>query len=214
MATIGLKMLYTGLKDDAGNVITGDDGLSDTGVFEIDTNKENGNLGTKTANISNISGNVTKISGNNQVVDVSKAAGAPTVAIDSNMINPTAKEKMLGRVKNEAGLWVDGDKPVETGLIIESQSPIYRNSVFFCFGRGVMTQSSQNVQTNTDTAETREDDNLTFTAIAYEPFNSQALGIAYESDKDFDKQKMFDMVFPNNTYDAKTGKAKANTTGK
>lgn len=205
MAAIGLKMVYVGLKDANGNVITGDAGLSDTGIFEIDTNKANRNLGTKTANISNLTGNVTKISGNNQTVDVAVPDGAPTIAIDANFINPEKKEKMLGHVQLDDGGWVSGDKPVETGVILESQSPITLTSAFFCFGRGIMTQTAQNIQTNTDTAETREDDNLTYTAIAYEKFNNKCVAYYDAADKAFDKQQMMDRVFPGNLYDAKTG---------
>ncbi|MBJ7525556.1 phage tail protein, partial [Lactobacillus sp. CRM56-2] len=52
MATLGLNMLYTGIKaDDGSTVIDADKGLAAAGVYPIDTSKANGNLGTKTANI-------------------------------------------------------------------------------------------------------------------------------------------------------------------
>lgn len=213
MAAIGLKMLYVGIKNEDGSVATGDAGLSESGVFPIDTNKKNMNLGSRTANITGLSGTATKIMGNNEVVDVSKVKGAPSVAIDSNFINPTAKQKMLGRVQKDDGGWVDGDKQVETGLIVESQSPVSMKSVYFAFGRGIMTEASQNVQTNTDTAETREDDNLTYTALSYDGFDGNAFATYYGDGADFDPQKMFDTVFPNNTWDAKNGKPKAAASG-
>lgn len=209
MATIGLKMIYTGLKADDGTVLKGEDGLSESGVFPIDTIKKNMNLGSKTANITGLAGATTKIMGNNQPVDVSKAQASPSVAIDSNYINPVAKQKMLGRAQGEDGGWSDTDKPVEVGLIIESQSPITLKSVFFAFGRGIMTEASQNIQTNTDTTETREDDNLTYTALGYPGFDGKAFRYYDSNDTKFDAQKMFDTVFPGNDWDAKNGKAKS-----
>ena len=57
MATLGLNMLYTGIKaDDGSTVIDADKGLSAAGVYPVDTSKANGNLGTKTANITGLSG--------------------------------------------------------------------------------------------------------------------------------------------------------------
>lgn len=212
MANIGLKMVYVGLKNDDGTVKTGEDGLSESGVFAIDTNKANKNLGTKSANITNLAGTTTKIWGNNVPVDVSTSKASPSVAIDSNFINPVAKEKMLGRHKTEDGVWIDSDKKVEVGLIIESQSPISLESVFYAFGRGIMTQASQNVQTNNEN-ETREDDTLTYTALTYDKFNNNAVAFDYEGEDGFDKQKLFDLVFPGNKYDASTGKTKTTDSG-
>lgn len=206
MALIGLKMLYTGKKNDDGTtVVDADKGLSTTGVFAIDTDKSKGNLGTKTANITGLSGTPTKIDGNNATVDVSNPPASPSVAIDSNLINYVAKEKMLGRVTDGKGGYVDGDVLPECGLIIESQRPITLESVFYCFGRGTFNETGQNVQTNTSTAETREDDNLTFTALDYNKFvddkgNTKPFKVFYSGAAGFDKKAMFDEVFPGQTF--------------
>lgn len=201
MAAIGLKMLYAGLKAaDGSAVLDVDQGLSATGVYALDTDKSKGNLGTKSANITGLSGTPTKISGNNEVVDVSNPPSAPSVAVDSNLINYLVKEKILGRVSNGKGGYIDADKPVECGLIIESQSPITYKSIYYCFGRGVFNETAQNIETNTDTAETREDDNLTFTALNYAPFSGKPYAVFHEDDPKFDKKAMFDEVFPGQTY--------------
>lgn len=207
MANIGLTNIYVGLKNQDQTTIVGADGLSETGVFAIDTDSSNGNLGSRSANITGLSGTVSKVMGNNVPVAVSHAKGAPSVAIDSNAIQTEAKNKMLGRVKQGGG-WVDGTGTTYSGMIIESMSPTTFKPVYYAFGFGVMTESSQNVQTNTDTAETREDDNLTFTALNYDKFNKNPYKVYDSSDKDFKLQDMFDEVFPNNTYDAETGEAK------
>ncbi|MEJ1316702.1 phage tail protein [Lactiplantibacillus paraplantarum] len=201
MATLGLNMLYTGIKaDDGSTVIDADKGLAAAGVYPIDTSKANGNLGTKTANISGLSGTVSKITGNNEVVDVSNPPSAPSVAIDANEINFIVKQKLLGRVSDGKGGYIDSDTPVEAGLIIESRSPVTRTAVYFCFGRGIFNEAGQNIQTNTDTAETRDDDNLTFTALNYDKFSGQPYKVYTESDPKFDKQAMFDAVFPGQTF--------------
>ncbi|MFT8725391.1 phage tail protein [Liquorilactobacillus nagelii] len=201
MATIGLRMLYSGIKNDDGSVAADAvKGLDASGVFQIDTNKAKGNLGTKTANITGISGTPTKIDGNNETVDVSNPPSAPSVAIDSNLINYLAKEKMLGRVSNGIGGYIDGDTVPECGLIVEAQIPVTLKSVFFCFGRGTFNEASHNVQTNTSTAETRDDDNLTYTALTYDKFNGKPLATFYEDDPDFSKKAMFDLVFPGQTF--------------
>ena len=97
---------------------------------------------------------------------------------------------------------------------IESQSPITLKSAYFAFGRGTMAEASHNIQTNTDTAETREDDNLTYTALSYDGFEGKAYKFYDSNDSKFDVQKMFDCVFPGNTLDAKTMKPKTTQTGK
>ena len=201
MANIGLKMAYVGLKNEDGTTIAdATKGLSATGIFPIDTNKNHLNLGLQTANISALSGTPTKINGNNEVVDISNPPSSPTVAITANLINPEVKQKILGRVKLSNGVWVDGNKPVYAGLILVSQSPITLEDVYYSFGMGVFTETTQNIQTNTDTAETRESDTLTFTSMGYVGFNGKNYGFARAGQDSFDKQKLFDTVIPNQTF--------------
>ncbi|WP_242363443.1 phage tail protein [Limosilactobacillus antri] len=197
MASIGLKMVYVGIKDaDGKTIVDATKGLSDKGVYPIDTNKDHQNLGTKTANITALSGNPVKITGNNEVVDVTNPPSSPQVAFDMNAINPAVREKLLGRVSNGIGGYTDGDKPADCGVIIESQQPVTMTSVFFCFGRGNFNETTHNIGTDTDTAETRDDDTLTFTSLGYDGFGGKPFAIFYESDPKFDKQKMMDLVFP------------------
>ena len=201
MANIGLKMLYVAVKNEDGTtIVDATKGLSENGVYAIDTNKSHMNLGAQTANISNLSGTPTKINGNNEVVDISNPPSSPTVAITANLINPEVKQKLLGRKQLSSGIWVDSDTPTYGGLIIVSQSPITLEDVYYSFGLGVFTESTQNVQTNTDTAETRESDTLTFTSMGYSGFGGKNYGFARAGQDSFDKQKLFDTVFPNQTF--------------
>lgn len=205
MAVVGLRTIYTALKDPSGKTLMGKDGLSDNGVFEIDTVKGNGNLGSRTANISSMSGTTTKVSGNNQVVDVEVGDAAPTVAIDSNAINHTVLQKLLGKEQSASGAWIPKDGVTEGALIIETQDRVTLKRVWYAFGRGIFTQASQNIQTNTDTAKTPEDDNITFTAEGYKPWKDKAYAVYYEDDEDTDIKKVFQEVFTGSTYDPETG---------
>lgn len=197
MATIGLWGIYTGIRGNDGNVVCDSKkGLSDEGVYFVSTDKNAGNLGSKTANITGLAATPTKIDGNNQVVDVTNPPSSPSVAWTANEINYLVKQKILGRESNGKGGYVDTDNTVECPLIIVSQSTISRKKVFFCFGRGVFNEASHNVQTNTSTAETRDDDNLTYTALTYDKFGGKPYAVFYEDDPQFDEKAMFDMVFP------------------
>ena len=201
MANIGLKTLYVALKNEDGTtIVDATKGLSEAGVYEIDTNKSHLNLGAQTANISALSGTPTKINGNNEVVDISNPPSSPTVAITANLINPEVKQKLLGRQQLSSGIWVDSDKPTYAGLMIVSQSPATLEDVYYSFGMGVFTETTQNVQTNTDTAETRESDTLTFTSMGFSYFNGKNYGFARAGQSGFDKQKFFDTVFPGQTF--------------
>ena len=208
MANIGLRMLYVGIKNEDGTVVTdATKGVSTSGVYAIGTNKEDMNLGAQTANISALSGNPVKISGNNEVVDVTNPPSSPSVAITANLINPEVKQKILGRTQLDSGIWVDQDKPVYAGLIIETQSPITLEPVYYSFGMGIFTETTQNVQTNTDTAETRESDTLTFTSMNYDKFNGKNFAFARTNGENFDIKKLFDTVFPGQTLVTATGTA-------
>ena len=199
MASLGLQMVYFALRDlSTGKIKVGPDGLSDSGVFAIDTDKSKGNLGTKQANITNLSGSNTKINGNDRVVDVSKGQAAPSIAIDSNAINHEVKEKILGH-KKVNGYWVPTDENVEVACVVVTREPVDRKELYMGFGRGICTESSMDVQTNTDTAETRSDDQITFEALSYDGFEGKPYVRAYASDTDFDKKKFFDAVMPGQT---------------
>lgn len=199
MATTGLNTIYLGLKELGGdNVIAdADKGLSETGVYEIDTSKKNGNLGVKSANITDLAGNLTQVWGNNVLVDFSRPDAAPKVAIDANAINNTVKQKILGRVSDGKGGWADGDETVEVGLIAVTENPITHKKFYCCFGRGIMTEGGNNLQTNTNSAEQRADDSLSYSALGYSRFNNgKAYKVFDASEEGFDEKNVFDEVFP------------------
>ena len=192
MAIVGLKMVTLALVDPkTQQIIKDDQGLSKTGIVEVGAEM----LGTKTANISNMEGQATKISGNNAVQDVLIAPGSPTVALDFNNLDFEVKQKLLGFVSDSKGGYVmQGDKP-HVALLIESETLDRKNSIYFGFANGIMQENAQNIATDTDTAQTRNDDNMTYNALAAKNFNGEPLKKYYSGAKGFEKNNMLKEVF-------------------
>lgn len=192
MAIVGLKMVRLALVDSkTQKLLKGADGLSTDGVIEVDSSM----LGTRTANISNLEGQATKVPGNNQTQDVMVAPGSPTVAFDFNNLDFDIKQKLLGfRPDGKGGYAMDGEKP-HTAVLIESETLDRKHSVFFGFANGIMQESAQNVATDTDTAQTRHDDNMTFNALSAISFNGEPFKKYFSGASTFDKTNMYKEVF-------------------
>ena len=192
MAIVGLKMVTLALVNPkTQQIITGEQGLSTNGILEVGSDM----LGTKTANISNMEGQATKISGNNAVQDVLIAPGSPTVALDFNNLDFEVKQKLLGFVSDSKGGYVmKGDKP-HVALLIETETLDRKNSIYFGFANGIMQENAQNIATDTDTAQTRNDDNMTYNALAAKNFNGEPLKKYYSGAKGFEKNAMLQEVF-------------------
>lgn len=192
MAIVGLKMVTLALVDPkTQQIIKADQGLSANGILEVDSSM----LGTKTANISNMEGQATKISGNNAVQDVLIAPGSPTVALDFNNLDFEVKQKLLGfKSDTKGGYVMQGDKP-HVALLIETETLDRKNSIYFGFANGIMQENAQNIATDTDTAQTRNDDNMTYNALAAKNFNGEPLKKYYSGASGFEKNAMLKEVF-------------------
>ena len=192
MAIVGLKMVRLALVDaKTQNLITGAQGLSETGVIEVGSDM----LGTKTANISNMEGQATKISGNNGVQDVLIAPGSPTVALDFNNLDFEVKQKLLGfKSDGKGGYVMQSDKP-HVALLIETETLDRKKSIYFGFANGIMQENAQNIATDTDTAQTRNDDNMTYNALSAKAFGGEPLKKYYSGATSFDEVTMLKEVF-------------------
>ena len=192
MAIVGLKMVTLALVDaKTQNLITGAQGLSETGVIEVDSSM----LGTKTANISNMEGQATKISGNNAVQDVLIAPGSPTVALDFNNLDFEVKQKLLGfKSDSKGGYVMQVDKP-HVAMLIETETLDRKNSIYFGFANGIMQENAQNIATDTDTAQTRNDDNMTYNALSAKAFGGEPLKKYYSGADGFQEANMLKEVF-------------------
>ena len=192
MAIVGLKMVTLALVDPkTQQIITGEQGLSTNGILEVDSSM----LGTKTANISNMEGQATKISGNNAVQDVLIAPGSPTVALDFNNLDFEIKQKLLGfKSDTKGGYVMQGDKP-HVAMLIETETLDRKNSIYFGFANGIMQENAQNIATDTDTAQTRNDDNMTYNALSAKAFGGEPLKKYYSGASGFQKDDMLKEVF-------------------
>ena len=192
MAIVGLKMVRLALVEaKTQNLITGAQGLSEKGVIEVGSDM----LGTKTANISNMEGQASKIPGNNVVQDVLIAPGSPTVALDFNNLDFEIKQKLLGfKSDGKGGYVMQGDKP-HVAMLIESETLDRAKSVYFGFANGIMQENAQNIATDTDTAQTRNDDNMTYNALSAKAFNGEPLKKYYSGADGFQEANMLKEVF-------------------
>ena len=192
MAIVGLKMVTLALVDPkTQQLIKDEQGLSTKGILEVDSSM----LGTKTANISNMEGQATKIPGHNAVQDVLIGPGSPTVALDFNNLDFEVKQKLLGfKSDSKGGYVMKGDKP-HVAMLIETETLDRANSVYFGFANGIMQENAQNVGTDTDTAQTRNDDNMTYNALSAKAFNGEPLKKYYSGAEGFQEADMLKEVF-------------------
>ena len=192
MAIVGLKMVTLALVDPkTQQIIKDEQGLSTSGILEVDSSM----LGTKTANISNMEGQATKISGNNGVQDVLIAPGSPTVALDFNNLDFEVKQKLLGfKSDGKGGYVMQSDKP-HVALLIETETLDRKKSIYFGFANGIMQENAQNIATDTDTAQTRNDDNMTYNALSAKAFGGEPLKKYYSGAEGFKEADMLKEVF-------------------
>lgn len=192
MAIVGLKMVTLALVDSkTQQLLKGAQGLSESGIVEVDSSM----LGTKTANISNLEGSATKIPGNNAVQDVLIAPGSPTVALDFNNLDFEVKQKVLGFVSDtKGGYTLKGDKP-HVAMLIETETLDRKKSIYFGFANGIMQENAQNVATDTDTAQTRNDDNMTYNALSAKAFGGEPIKKYYSGADGFQEANMLKEVF-------------------
>ena len=202
MAIVGLKMVTLALVNPkTQQIIKDEQGLSTSGILEVDSSM----LGTKTANISNMEGQATKIPGNNAVQDVLIAPGSPTVALDFNNLDFEVKQKLLGfKSDSKGGYVMKGDKP-HVAMLIETETLDRANSVYFGFANGIMQENAQNVGTDTDTAQTRNDDNMTYNALSAKAFDGEPLKKYYSGADGFQEADMLKEVFGGYTAGAVPG---------
>ena len=192
MAVVGLKMVTVALVNPiTQKLIAGADGLSTSGIVEIDDTM----LGSKTANISGIEGSATKVPGNNKTQDVMIAPGSPTVAFDFNNLDFDVKQKMLGfKPDGKGGYALTGVKP-HVAVLIETETLDHKNSIYFGFANGIMQETAQNLGTDTDTAQTRNNDNMTYNALSAIGFKDEPMKKYFSGATQFDKVNMFKEVF-------------------
>jgi hypothetical protein len=190
MAVVGVKLVKVALVDDNQKIITGEEGLSQDGIYTID----NKDLGTKSANITGLAGTITKIYGNNSAQDVTVGTAAPTVALDINNLDFVVDQKLKGFVSDKKGGWTDQKIKQHVALLIQTQSIDRKHNIYFGFGNGLWTEAEKNLQTDDDT-EHRVDDAPTFTALDCIAFGHVPYKIYSDFETAFKEDAMMTEVF-------------------
>lgn len=189
MATKGLKMVTLGLLDSNGNLLKGEEGLSENGLFPITDEM----LGTKTANITNVSSAPAMIYGNDGQVDADIAKGTPSVAFDFNGLPFDVKQKILGRKNDGKGGYVQGEAP-KVAALVQTTTIGTAAAQYIGFASGKMNETALNLQTNTN-AVVRVDDALTYTAFSVSRWDGEAIKFFDGADENFTEEGMFADVF-------------------
>lgn len=190
MAIVGLKKTYLAIIDkNTGKIKTGIDGLSADGLYQSNSK----DLGTKSANITNISTAGTQIFGDNALVDVTSSKSFPQVAGVWNNLPFNIKAKLKGEVSDGKGGYVQSQDLPQISLIVESETLDRANSIFYAFANGQVKETAVNIQTDT-AAEVRVDDTLTYQSFGYENWKNQGMKTFFSGDTSFKKEDMLKEV--------------------
>ncbi|MEN2315454.1 phage tail protein [Lacticaseibacillus paracasei] len=210
MATVGLYQIQLALVDAQQKLISGTGaGLGTDGIYTVDHK----DLGTKTANITNLAGTIAKTYGNNNVQDVMVGTSEPTVALDINNLDYQVKQQIKGFISDNKGGWTDENLKAHVALLITTQTIDRLHFVYYGFGDGIMTETAANIRTDV-AAEQRVDDTLTYTALSTIAFNNQPYKIYSDLDSKFDKANMYKEVFGGYALPASSTGSVTGTSGK
>lgn len=195
----GIKKAWVGLKTaDGRSLATGDTGLSQSGIYELDHNV----LGVASAELKGLDGSkLEKISGNNTVQYSYADPLNPQATISVNNMPMEVLAKLVGMEKQGAGWQMSDTKP--TGFfIVQAPSMTTNDSVYFAFPSGNFLMGDKKLDTDTDTKKTPVTDQLTFAAID-DPNINDLYRIYSTADSDWKgEDTMFKELFPNYTASA------------
>ncbi|WP_288528299.1 phage tail protein [uncultured Secundilactobacillus sp.] len=192
MATVGVKGLRMAIIDPVkGTVLTGDDGLNESGIYEVFGKEAQG---VTQANITGLAPSVTKIWGNNILQDQSVGKAQPSVAATFNNLPHAIMEKALGHESDGKGGFLDNANGVLPHIALDIVSQDLAGSdVHFCFYDGNFTMGDKTVQTDNEN-ESRDTDNLTYNPVA--GANGHLMKTFYASEEGYDEKTMLDEIFP------------------
>jgi hypothetical protein len=196
MAVVGLKMVTLALvnyNSGVRKVITGTEGLSEDGILQIDDTF----LGSKTANITGISNSYEKEHGYDGKLFLGMSDGPqPEVSLEINNLSFGILNKLVGRYPDGNGGFEPVFDPFKVAMLIEFPTLDRKNSVYFGFGQGYLTQPSQNGGSDTGSPN-RVPDNFTYIAESVQDFKEfMPYKTFYSGDPNFDEAKMMSDVFP------------------
>lgn len=161
-SSFGIDYVIFGVVDDAGKLLTGDKGVSETGIVLVDGDGE----GATTANVTNIEAAGTEQYANNQVKRIAHGLSRPQVALTMLDLDLKLTNNLLGYDMDKTGGAVlrSGSKP-NVAMLIASHD-FKDNYHYVGFANGEMIEPTLNHGTN-NANET--DANATFTYQALAP---------------------------------------------
>lgn len=77
----------------------------------------------------------------------------------------------------------------QVALIVESETIDRKNSIFYTFANGQMSETAVNAQTD-NANENRVGDTLTYQSFGVDAWNGQGMKMFFSGDAKFDKAKM------------------------
>lgn len=192
----GIKKAWVALKSQDGkNLLTGDDGLSQNGIYELDHNV----LGVASAEIKGLDGSkLEKVAGNN-IVQFSYADPLnPQVTISINSLPLEILAKLVGMEKQGTGWQMADAKPIGS-FIVQAPSMTTNDSVYFAFPSGNFLMGDKKLDADTDSKKTPVTDQMTFAAID-DPNINDLYRMYSTQDADWKSEDdMFKELFPNYT---------------
>lgn len=197
-SSFGIDYVVFGIVDDAGKLLTAENGVSETGIVLVDGDGQ----GATTANVTNIEAAGTEQYANNQVKRIAHGLSRPQVALTMLDLDLELSNKMLGYDMDKTGGAVlrNGAKP-NVAMLIASRD-FNNNYHYLGFANGEMIEAAMNHGTN-NANET--DANATFTYQALAPISdgtfadangsSQPMKIWNSGLSGFDSSAMLKEVF-------------------
>lgn len=189
----GIETAWVAVKSQDGkNLVTGDSGLSQTGLFELNHDV----LGVASAELKGLDGSkLEKISGNNSIQYSYADPLNPTCSLTVNSLKMDILAKLVGMEKHGGGWQMASTKPIGS-LIIKAPSMTSNDFVYFAFPSGNFLMGDKKLDTDTDSKKTPVTDALSFAAID-DPNINDMYSIYSTTDSDWkDETTMFKELFP------------------
>ena len=189
----GIDKAWIALKTaDGKSLQTGEAGLSQNGIFELDHNV----LGVQTAELKGLDGSkLEKIAGNNSIQFSYADPLNPTATLTINNLDMVTLAKIVGMEKKGSG-WQMADTKPTGALIVKAPSMTTNDAVYFCFPSGNFLMGDKKLDSDTDSKKTPVTDALSFAAVD-DPNINDMYRIYSTVDSDWkDEQTMFKELFP------------------
>ena len=186
---VGLNRTYLAVLDDNNKILTGEDGLTEDGLYM----SNRADQGTASANITNLGAAGTSKYGDNGNAGQSKSKSFPQVAGVWNALPFHVKQKLLGRETDGKGGYVDSTSTKPAALIVETETLDRQNQIYYALSSGEFIEPASNIQSDNQTTQ-EVTDALTYQSFGDDRWNGQGIKIFFSGDEGFKKEDMLKEV--------------------